>query len=151
MHYITEFKHLLSFGCISETLKEFPVEFTPVDYLAKSIIKSIEYYNDSVNILHLYNPNHIIIEDLVKAISKDASIVSDEDFKNLIKQILKDPNKRNNLSSIVNDMDSDFNLVYTSDIKLSNTFTVEFLEKIGFKWPIIDKKYIKLILYLFEL
>ena len=36
-------------------LKDFPIEFTPVDYLAKSIIKSIEYYGKSINILHLYN------------------------------------------------------------------------------------------------
>ena len=134
-----------------ENLRHFLVEFTPVDYLAKSIIKTIEYYNKSFNILHLYNPNHIIIEDLVKYISKNASIIPDEDFRNLIQKTLQDPNKRYIISSIVNDMDSEFNLIYTSDIRLNNNLTTEFLSKTGFKWPTIDKKYIELILYLFEL
>ena len=141
----------ITLGCLPESLRKFPVEFTPVDYLAKSIIKVIEYYNKSFNILHLYNPNHIIIEDLVKYISKNASIILDEDFRNLIKNTLQDPNKRYIISSIVNDMDSEFNLIYTSDIRLNNDLSTEFLKRIGFKWPIIDKEYIKLILYLFEL
>ena len=83
-------------------------------------------------------------------ISPKASTISDESFRNLIKQTLKDPNKRNDISSIVNDMDSEFNLIYSSNIKLKNKFSTKFLEEIGFKWPIIDKKYIKSILYLFE-
>ena len=134
-----------------ESLRHFLVEFTPVDSLAKAVINSIEYYNKSFNILHLYNPNHIIIEDLVKYISKNASIIPDEDFRNLIQKTLQDPNKRYIISSIVNDMDSEFNLIYTSDIRLNNNLTTEFLNKTGFTWPKIDKKYIELILYLFEL
>ena len=46
-------------------------------------------------------------------------------------------------------MDSEFNLVYSSDIKLKNNFTVEFLEKIDFIWPEITKEYINKIKYLF--
>lgn len=141
----------ITLGCVPEYLKDFPIEFTPVDYLAKAIIKSIEYYNKSINILHLYNPNHIIVTELIKAISKKSLIVSGEEFKKILKQTLKDPNKRNIISSIINDMDADFNLVYSSDIRLNNDFTTKFLEKTGFKWPIIDRKYIKLILYLFDL
>lgn len=141
----------ITLNCMPESLRHFLVEFTPVDYLAKSIIKTIEYYNKSFNILHLYNPNHIIIEDLVKYISKNASIIPDEDFRKLIEKTLQDPNKRYIISSIVNDMDSEFNLIYTSDIRLNNNLTTEFLNKTGFKWPMIDKKYIELILYLFEL
>ena len=48
-------------------------------------------------------------------------------------------------------MDSEFNLIYTSDIRLNNNLTTEFLKKTGFEWPEIDKKYIEMILYLFEL
>jgi thioester reductase-like protein len=141
----------IKIGCIPESLKAFPVEFTPVDYLAKAIVKSIEYYNKSINVLHLYNPNHIIMEDLTHAISQKSSIISDEDFKKLIKQNLKDPNKRNIIASIINDMDADFNLIYSSDIRLNNDFSVNFLKKAGFNWPIINEKYIKLLLYLFDL
>ena len=141
----------ITLNCMPESLRHFLVEFTPVDSLAKAVINSIEYYNKSFNILHLYNPNHIIIEDLVKYISKNASIIPDEDFRNLLQKTLQDPNKRYIISSIVNDMDSEFNLIYTSDIRLNNNLTTDFLNKTGFKWPEIDKKYIELILYLFEL
>ncbi len=136
---------------IPKYLQDFPVEFTPVDYLAKAIIKSIQYYNNKINVLHLYNPNHIIIKEFIKIINKDINIISDDKFKNYLKQILKDSSKRNIISSIINDLDEDFNIVYSSDIRLNNDFTIEFLNKIGFKWPIIDKKYINLILYLFDI
>lgn len=141
----------IKLGIIPESLKDFPVEFTPVDCLAKAIITSIEYYNNNINVLHLYNPNHIIINELIKIFSKNIDIVPDENFKNYLKQILKDSSKRNLISPIINDLDKDFNLVYSSDIRLTNEFTVKFLNKLGFKWPIIDKNYIKLILYLFDI
>ena len=136
---------------IPEYLQDFPVEFTPVDYLAKAIIKSIQYYNNKINVLHLYNPNHIIIKEFIKIINKDINIISDDKFKNYLKQILKDSSKRNIISSIINDLDEDFNIVYSSDIRLNNDFTIDFLNTIGFHWPIIDKKYINLILYLFDI
>lgn len=136
---------------VPESLKDFPVEFTPVDYLAKAVVRSIQYYNNKINVLHLYNPNHIIINELINIINNNTEIVSDDDFKNYLKQILKDSSKRSTISSIINDLDKDFNITYTSDIRLNNEFTVKFLKQIGIEWPIIDKKYIKLILYLFDI
>lgn len=147
--YINRLKTFGKIGYIPENIVSLPLEFTPVDSLSKAIIKSIEYHNKSINVLHLYNPNHIIIKELINILYENFPIVSDESFKTIIKNIIKDSKQRNLISSIVNDMDSEFNLVYSSDIKLKNNFTVEFLEKIDFIWPEITKEYINKIKYLF--
>jgi len=46
------------------------------------------------------------------------------------------------ISGIVQDLDSNKNLVYTSRIKLDASFTIQYLNKIGFKWNAIDINYI---------
>lgn len=146
--YINRLKTFGKIGYIPEDIASLPLEFTPVDSLSKAIIKAIEYHNKSINVLHLYNPNHIIIKELINIIYENFPIVSSESFKTIVKNIIKDSKQRNLLSSIINDMDSDFNLIYSSDIKLKNDFTVKFLEKVGFKWPKITDEYINKIKYL---
>ena len=44
---------------------------------------------------------------------------------------------------MINDFDDNKKLSYTSQIKISNDITNQFLKKLYFKWPKIDNKYIK--------
>ena len=124
------------------TLK-LPLEFTFVDCLSEAIIKSIEYYNNSINILHIYNPNHILVEDLIDMLNTGIQAISENEFRKLIKQTLNNPIKKDIISFITNDMDKNYNLVYITDIKLKNDFTTKFLEKAGFTWPSPTETYIK--------
>ena len=122
---------------------ELPLEFTFVDYLSEAIIKSIEYYNNSVNILHVYNPNHILVKDIINIFNTGIQAVSEDEFRQIIKKTLNNPVKKDIISFITNDMDKNYNLVYITDIKLKNDFTTKFLEKTGFKWPSPTEAYIK--------
>ena len=128
---------------VPEYTLELPLEFTFVDYLSEAIIKSIEYYNNSVSILHIYNPNHILVKDLISYLNTDIKAISKDDFSRLIRKTLNNPIKKDIISFITNDMDKNYNLVYITDIKLKNDFTTKFLEKAGFKWPNITENYIK--------
>ena len=132
-----------SLKVIPETTLEIPVEFTFVDYLAEAIIKSAENYNKSINILHLYNPNHVTVKTLIQWLSTGIQAISEENFRKTIKKTLNNPAKKDIVSFITNDMDKDYNLVYITDIKLKNDFSNKFLEKIGFKWPAPTENYIR--------
>ena len=128
---------------VPEYTLELPLEFTFVDYLSEAIIKSIEYYNNSVSILHIYNPNHILVKDLISYLNTDIKTISKDDFSRLIRKTLNNPIKKDIISFITNDMDKNYNLVYITDIKLKNDFTTKFLEKAGFTWPSPTETYIK--------
>ena len=45
--------------------------------------------------------------------------------------------------ALQNDMDEQGRLVYDSNIRIVNDFTVWFLKKVGFEWNEIDMEYMK--------
>ena len=121
------------------------IEFSPVDYVAEAVVKSIEYFNKNISVLHIYNPNHVFIKDFIDLLPKKnkINIVSDLEFRNIINNMLKNDEKKYIISNILNDLNSENKLVYDTPIKIGSDFTQEFLTKIDFSWPIITKKYIE--------
>ena len=130
---------------IPEYLLKNYIEFTPVDTVAEAIVKSIQYQQKGLSVLHLYNSNHVYIKDFVKAIPTDYSlkIVSHEDFKKTLNNALNDAQKQYVVSHLLNDLDSQKKLIYDAHIKIDNTFSLAYLLKFKFKWPNIDKRYIE--------
>lgn len=119
------------------------IEFSPVDLVAQAVIKSIQYHNKSINVLHIYNHNHVFIRDFIHLLPFNVDIVSTDEFKSsLVKSINTNPK----LVYITNDLDKDYNLIYSSNIKIRNNLSVEFFNKINFNWINIDKNYINLML-----
>lgn len=141
--FMNRLRSFVELKAIPETVLEIPLEFTFVDSLAEAVVKSIEYYNKSVNILHIYNPNHLLVKDLLNWLPEHIDVISKADFSKLLKSSLQNPTKKDSISFLTNDIDKNYNLVYITDIKLKNDFTNKFLEKINFKWPKPDKSYIK--------
>lgn len=80
--------------------------------------------------------------DTLKDLKFNMKPVSTDEMTRIINKTLEDPTKKDILSGIIQDLDSNRKLIYTSNIKLDCEFTTKYLEKIGFKWKPIDKKYI---------
>ena len=140
MHRI---KALIEIKAIPENLLENYCEFSPVDCVADDVVHAIQYVNKPINILHIYNQNHVLIKDLLQLLSEyNIKIISNNAFRKLIKDTLIDAKSSKSLSYILNDFDKDFNLVYDSRIKIKNDFSKHVLSEAGFNWPIIDKDYI---------
>lgn len=119
------------------------IEFSPVDLVAQAVIKSIQYCNNAINVLHVYNHNHVFIRDFIHLLPFNVDIVSADEFKsNLVKSINTNPK----LVYITNDLDRDYNLIYSSNIKIRNNLSIEFFNKINFNWMNINKNYINLML-----
>ena len=80
---------------------------------------------------------------MLKEIEIDIKLVTYSEFSDIIKEILNDPDKKQYISGIINDLTKDKKLVYKSDVKIKSDFTKEFLYKTGFEWPFIDVNYIR--------
>ena len=137
-------------------LKEVPIsiindyiEFSPVDKIAESIVISMRYYTYPMNVLHLYNSNHLYINDFIKYLDDlgiKISVVSDSIFNNHLKKILFNTNNSDKVSVLLNDLDNNKNLMYKTNLKITNKFTLKFLDLADFYWPKITKEYIEKLL-----
>ncbi|MCI8482443.1 MAG: amino acid adenylation domain-containing protein [Clostridia bacterium] len=145
--FMHRMKAIIEFKFIPDSLLNNYIEFSPVDYVADAIIRSIENVNIDINILHIYNQNHVFMKDLLLMLSDyDIKVVSNNIFKDIVKNTLHDSQKSASIAYILNDFDKDYNLIYHSNIKIKNAFSKCLLEKVGFNWPIIDKEYINKLL-----
>lgn len=150
--YIERLKTFQELGCIPEYLMKDYLEFTPIDYTAKAVMKIIESTNNKNRIYHLFNNNHVYIEKLLKIINEfeDAiRVVSEEEFKRKIKSIIKSSDSEK-ITHLINDLDKELNLNYDSKIRIDSKHSIELLDIYGFKWPQIDKKYLNNILKLIK-
>ncbi len=143
--YISRLASLSNIGAIPDYLVDGYMEFTPIDKCADAIIKIAEHPSKKNRIFHLYNHNHVDITDFIKVFKEFTpfDIVSHEEFSKRVDKIFKDKTASKLLSGILRDFDAEKKLVYESKIKIKSEFTIQYLDKIGFKWPIIDTNYMK--------
>ena len=122
------------------------MEFTPVDFCAKSIISILNNKRENMYIHHIYNDNHMYFSKLVEILQKlniNIKIVDEITFNEKIDIVLNNKKQSAILSGVVNDFDTNKKLSYSSNIKISNKITNMIFEKDKFIWPEIDKMYIE--------
>ena len=138
-------KSFVEIGAIPKYLLEHAIELTPVDLCANAIIKLL-LNKSECNVFHLYNPKLLDINLLFKTlIELDYSIlpVSNKMMSDIITGILQDDSRKEILSGIIHDLDTDKNLTYTSRIRLNCDFSSQYLLELGFNWKELDSLYIK--------
>ncbi len=141
--FLNRLKSFIELKVIPDYILDDYIEFSPVDNLAEAIIKSIELVSPLINVLHLYNQNHVYIRDLIKMLPKNLiNIVPEDDFKNILNKNLQISANKDIISHITNDLNKDKRLVYNSHIKIKNDISNTFLKTIKYKWNKINKKYI---------
>ena len=137
-------KSFIEIGAFPEYLLQHAIELGPVDLCAEAVIKILEH-NSKCNVFHLYNSNLLEIKLLISTLNElgiKIQGVSDKMMSETITEILEDNDRKEILSGIINDIDSNKKLVYTSNVRIDSEFTERYLEKIGFSWKKIDKEYI---------
>ena len=137
-------KSFIEIGAFPEYSLYHAIDLTPVDLCAEAIIKILNY-NSPCTILHVYNTNLLPLKLFFETLNEmkiNLLPVSDEKMTNIIEELLNDPSKKDILSGIIQDLDSNKHLVYTSNIKLDSSFTENYLKYIGFSWKKLDKNYI---------
>ncbi len=147
--FLNRLKAFMALGMMPDTMMSNYVEFTPVDKVAEAIVLCMKYYTKPYTVLHLYNNKHLYINDLYNILSNlniSVKIVDENTFKKKLKKWLFDNSKSDKVNILLNDLDSDNNLVYRTNLIITNKFTLRYLENADFSWPDIDIDYIRKIL-----
>ena len=114
-----------------------------MDLCATAIISLIQNQASSLTVFHIYNYNHIYINDLISIFNRlniNISLVDNDKFEDILNFNLE--HNPNILSAIINDLNGK-ELSYKSNVRITSDFTVSFLNLIGFNWPLIDEEYLK--------
>ena len=143
--FLMRVKAALEFGLFPDYLMPLYAEFSPIDLTAEGVVK-IAQYAEKQSVFHL-NSNRPIYFDRMLVILKDLGIrmkVADKHkFHEALQKTLKDANTEYIFEAFQNDMDEHGELVYDSNIRIQNEFTVWFLKKTGFEWKKTDEEYIR--------
>lgn len=142
--FLNRIKTFKNLKYIPENILGLDVEFSPVDLTAKAIC-NIAKSENNMNIYHVYNPNHIKLKEILKYFNEDffdIKIISKEKMTEFIKEYKKNSLKNEVISGIIQDINSNNELEYQSNIKISCEKTVELLKCINFIWPKIDIEYL---------
>lgn len=144
---------LLNVRCIPDYLLERYLEFTPIDKCAEAIIKLAEHTNKENRIFHLYDYNHVDINDFIDIVRGYTAfdIVSSDEFVTRLNKVLEKNNASDLLAGILRDLDDNKKLKFETKIKIKSDFSIKYLQKIGFVWPKIDENYLKMFLEYFRL
>jgi len=145
--FLNRLKAFRLLGAVPNYLLENNIELTPVDLLAEAIVKSIQNANPSLSVLHLYNPNHSTIGKMIQNIPTGTiTVKTDAEFHKLLSTKMFSEENKDILGYLANDITKEGKFVYTSKIHIQNETSQKFLEKIGFTWPTISKKYVEKLL-----
>lgn len=145
--FINKIFSIIKLGCIPENLLHSYLEFTPVDVCSNAIVLIIQNNVKKHTIYHIYNNNHIYVNDFIKILSHlgiQINVLGINEFSEFIQSEIK--NKNNFLDGIIIDLKDGNKLTYDSNIKIKSEFTRTFLYKLGFLWPELDENYIKKLL-----
>lgn len=143
--FLTRIKAALEFGKLPEYLMPLYAEFSPIDETAVGIIR-IAQYAEEQNVFHLNSNRPIYFTRLLEVLKRleiPMKVVGGTEFGELLQEYAKNSETAYIYEAFQNDMDENGNLVYDSNIRIINDFTVQFLKKAGFEWSQIDYAYIK--------
>lgn len=144
--FVTRLQSFIRLQSIPSTLRQTTLEFTPVDFCARAILKIIQNNLPTFNVYHLYNDNTITMEtfiNCVKEIGFSISFTQVEDFNKKIEQVLNDKSQNDILFGIINDFDKKDHLNYSNKVQITCNLTKTFLGKLQFDWPKINRNYIE--------
>ena len=138
---------ILKYRMIPEGMLSQTLEFTPVDLCSQAIIKLLWHTNEAQRVYHVFNPNYISVKELLEILENlgyNINVKKVEEFNaEMMEKVQQDTNI---LKGVVNDLDTKEGLSYHLTIEQKNEKTNEYLSKLGFNWPKIEKEYIAKIL-----
>lgn len=143
--FLNRVKAVLELGCLPDYLLPIYAEFSPVDQTAEGIIK-IAQYAENQSVFHLNNNRNLYFDRMIEvmhALGIKMDVVDGNHFAGILENLAKDPNFAYIYEALQNDMDEKGKLVYDTNIRILNNFTVWFMEKLGFEWAEIDFEYIR--------
>ena len=142
--FLNRVRAALSLGAIPDYLVPLYAEFSPIDQTAEGVIK-IGQFADQQTVFHLNSHQNLYFDRMVEILNRldmPMKILPGAEFHAMLQQMGQHPETAYIYEALQNDMDDSGKLVYDSNIHIRNSFTVWFLQKLGFEWAKIDVDYV---------
>jgi amino acid adenylation domain-containing protein/thioester reductase-like protein len=145
-------RSIIQLGFVQEEYNSLELELSPVDCCSQAIVLLSQIAEGNRKIFHIFNPNTMCLSDLIHAAYEcgySIATMSSDEYQTEIKEIYADPYRRDLLMGIINDFNISRSIGLQDSPRIESSITVEYLSKLGFKWPEIDSEYLrKLIRYM---
>lgn len=152
--FANRIKTILELNVMPENLLDFYLEFTPVDYASDAVVE-LSKYSKMCTVLHVFNDKHAdmkFVNKTFKEIGINLNTISKKEMTKIIEENMKNSEKNNKIKGIILDINKNKELDYKPNTIIKSDFTIKLLEKAGFKWPEITKKYISIYInYLYNI
>ena len=142
--YMNNFRAFQTLGMVSYETMAQPVEFSPIDCLAKAVLALASTPDDCICFIPL-NPHRPMISDVVRALNEEGYPVrgvESEEFMAALHEALSDENKREAVSSLAVYNSSD-DIQPIGPESCDNSHTLQILERLGISWPETGSTYIR--------
>ncbi len=136
----------IEYGILPDYLMELYAEFTPIDDAARAVVTVARHFNAHYTVFHINNNKPFYFDRLVDAahaLHIDLKVVPDAEFTAALKETAKNTESSYVYEAFINDMDTNDKLMYDSNIRIENEFTVWYLEQLGFEWQEPDVDYLR--------
>jgi len=143
--FVNRLKTIIDLGVVPNNILDFNVEFTPIDVAAKAICL-LATTSSKYNTYHLFNQNHIVMSKLDKILAKlgyKLKHITKKQMTELIEFYSNQEDGYEMVKGIIQDLNKNKELDYTPNTVIKSDFTISVLERLGFRWPKIDEKYIE--------
>ncbi len=145
--FVNRFKSFLQIGYAPDYMLKLYAEFTPIDFCGDAIIEIARHFNPKYTVFHLMNEKRVYLDRLftmMKELNVNINVVTEEEFVQIIENLLADDNRKMYIEGIINDFDKKSkHLIYESKVKVQCDFSKEYLSKLGVNWPFIDINYMR--------
>lgn len=134
----------VALGRFPVSMLDMPTEFSPIDSTAEAIVK-LSAVQGEFTVFHAYSSYLIQMADVIEQMNASGILVetvSDEEFQQSLLAALEDEEKNELISGLIAYASSDADNS-TAYIDADNSFTTKALYRLGFKWPMPDKVYLK--------
>lgn len=140
--FINRLKAFINIGKMSYDMLDSPVEFSPIDITAKSIVELAKTPRECT-VFHTYNPHNITIADVIEIIRNlniNIEFCEEEEYDEALDAALKDKTKQDALSGIITNVGE--GQIKSKWLPVTNKYTIQALYRLGIVWPLIENEYV---------
>ena len=144
--FLKHIKAMIELGSFPDYLLPLYVEFTPIDEAANAVMTITRNFSEEQTVFHINSTKVVYFSRLLKYLCElnvPVEIVDGTAFAQLLRNIAMQERTAHVFEVFINEMDENEHLVYDSNIRINNDFTVEYLRKLGFVWSDIEIEYIE--------
>lgn len=143
-------RSILKLKAIPTSMLSNSIDFSPVDVVAKAMVKIIKLEDTINHTYHIGNNSITTTKEIVELMNKtgeNVAIMSEEEFAKYAQQISHLKDKADALDGLINDINEDKRLMFNAGVNIKSVKSNDLLKKLGIKFKRLDKRYFKKVVY----